>query len=166
MESVEPLAAEPHAGLIRVLADGDGDQVLTLVKNMLLTYGFRWDPDGLDADVLAPERYLQDGGTFLVLERDGHIMGTIAARRLDGECLELCRMYLHPALWGEGWGSRLFSRLSAWAREGGFRRMELEADPRFDRSIGFYERKGFRRMPEEPGVATGPLRYALDLRPA
>ncbi|MEB3205019.1 MAG: GNAT family N-acetyltransferase [Candidatus Sericytochromatia bacterium] len=166
MEPVEATTVEPRAGTIRVLADGDGDQVLTLVKNMLLTYGFRWDPEGLDADVLAPERYLQEGGTFLVLERDGHIMGTIAGRRLDRERLELCRMYLHPALWGEGWGSRLFSRLLAWAGEGGYRRVELEADPRFDRSIGFYERKGFRRMPEEPGLATGPLRYALDLRSA
>jgi hypothetical protein len=92
VEPVEAATVEPRAGTIRVLAEGDGDQVLTLVKNMLLTYGFRWDPEGLDADVLAPDRYLQDGGTFLVLERDGHIMGTIAGRRLDRERLELCRI--------------------------------------------------------------------------
>ncbi|MEB3298660.1 MAG: GNAT family N-acetyltransferase [Candidatus Sericytochromatia bacterium] len=163
MAGAESAVSGEGIGEIRVLGDEDGEQVLTLVKNMLLTYGFRWDPDGDDADVLEPRRYVEEGGTFLVLVRDGHIMGTLAARKLDNRRLELRRMYLHPALWGEGWGSRLFDRLSDWAVAHEFVRLELEADPRFDRSIGFYESKGFRRMPEASGGGQGPLRYAMNL---
>ncbi|MBM3274123.1 MAG: GNAT family N-acetyltransferase [Candidatus Sericytochromatia bacterium] len=137
---------------------------MSLVKNVLLTYGFSWDPDRQDRDVLDPAAYGRDGGTFLVLEKGDEILGTIAARRLDDDRVELRRMYLHPAFWGEGWGSRLLEALLDWARGAGFDRMELETDPRFDRSIGFYERKGFRRVTAPEGDWDGPLRYFQYLR--
>lgn len=153
---------------IRALDEGDCDQVVNLVKNMLLTHGFSWDPEGEDRDVADPRSYGRSGGTFLVLERNARIIGTIAARRLDSERVELCRMYLHPAFWGEGWGSRLLGALEQWARDNGCTRMELETDPRFDRSIWFYERKGFRRLPHPSGEwpLDAPMRYYQDLRPA
>lgn len=149
---------------IRTFGHGDEEQVVTLVKNVLITYGFTWDPDDGDKDVLDPAAYTRSGGTFLVLEVGDQILGTIAARKLDGRRVELRRMYLHPAFWGEGWGSRLLQALIDWAREAGFDRMELETDPRFDRSIGFYERKGFLRRPPPDGDWDGPLLYFKDLR--
>ncbi|MBM3268871.1 MAG: GNAT family N-acetyltransferase [Candidatus Sericytochromatia bacterium] len=154
----------PQTWQIRAFQPGDEEQVVSLVKNVLLTYGFRWQPDGPDADVLDPDAYGRGGGTFLVLEATGQILGTIAARKVDAQRVELRRMYLHPAFWGEGWGSALLEALLAWAKEAGFERVELETDPRFDRSIGFYERKGFRRMGTLDGDWDGPLRYVQDLR--
>ncbi|MBU6428461.1 MAG: GNAT family N-acetyltransferase [Cyanobacteria bacterium REEB65] len=150
---------------IRPFAEGDREQVVALVQNMLLTHGLGWDPAGSDRDVTDPGAYGRDGGTFLVLEGGGKIFGTIAARRLESGSAELCRMYLHPAFWGEGWGSALLSALQGWAKAIGIGRIELETDPRFDRSIGFYEHKGFRRLPHPTGEwpLDAPLRYFQDL---
>ncbi len=156
----------PQTWQIRAFRPADEGQVVALVKNVLLTYGFPWDPGGLDQDVLDPAAYGRAGGTFLVLESGEQILGTIAARRLDGQRVELRRMYLHPAFWGEGWGSALLQALVDWATGAGFDRVELETDPRFDRSIGFYERKGFRRLGAHDGDWDGPLRYFQDLRGA
>lgn len=149
---------------IRTFDPSDQQQVVALVKNVLITYGFTWDPDNGDKDVLDPSAYTRSGGTFLVLEAGGQILGTIAARKLDSRRVELRRMYLHPAFWGEGLGSRLLQALVEWARGAGFERMELETDPRFDRSIGFYERKGFLRLPPPDGDWDGPLLYFKELR--
>lgn len=149
---------------IRSFDQADEQQVVTLVKNVVITYGFNWDPENADRDVMDPATYMRDGGTFLVLEVGGQILGTIAARKLDNRRVELRRMYLHPAFWGEGWGSRLLQALIDWSRGAGFDRVELETDPRFDRSIGFYERKGFRRLPPPDGDWDGPLLYFKDLR--
>lgn len=142
---------------------GDELQVEALVKNVLLAYGFPWDPDGRDRDVRDPGAYGQSGGTFLVLELGNQILGTIAARRLDPRRVELRRMYLHPAYWGDGWGSQLLEALLSWAQDAGFDRVELETDPRFDRAIGFYERKGFRRLTTQDGDWDCPLRYFQQL---
>lgn len=93
-------------------------------------------------------RYNANGGTFLVINDGGRIVGTGALRRLDDSTGEIKRLWLLPEYQGQGLGYRLMIQLMALAREKGYTRLRLETSPAYqERAFKFYRQLGFYEIP-------------------
>jgi GNAT superfamily N-acetyltransferase len=124
-------------------ADGDGAAlVAAMIEEMRELYS------GLDlnapdmptagAAVLAPP-----GGTFLVGYRDGQAVCAGGIKRLpDGAC-EIKRMYVVPALRGQGVARALLRALEDAARGLGYRIARLDTGPLQPHARGLYESEGY-----------------------
>ncbi len=101
----------------------------------------------LDIDAFQ-QRYMENGGVFLVLRMDGHIAGTGALRRLEPQVGEIKRLWLLPQYQGQGLGYLLMVHLLAAARERGYHTVRLETNPRYQaRAVAFYRQLGFYPIP-------------------
>lgn len=91
------------------------------------------------------QRYGKPDGRLYLARVDGAPAGCAALRRLDDRTCELKRLYVRPRFRRRGVGRKLAERLTADAREIGYRYMELDTLPmlpeamRLFRSMGFYE---------------------------
>jgi putative acetyltransferase len=91
--------------------------------------------------------YFDNGGIFLVMAREGEIVGTGAVRKFDGDLCELKRLWLLTAQHGQGLGYRMLQELLTFARKKGYKRMRLETDAvAQSRAVKFYTRIGFREI--------------------
>lgn len=91
------------------------------------------------------QRYGKPDGRLYLARVDGAPAGCAALRRLNDRTCELKRLYVRPRYRRRGVGRKLAERLTADAREIGYRYMELDTLPmlpeamRLFRSMGFYE---------------------------
>ena len=92
----------------------------------------------------------------MVVYLDGRPVGGGAIRRYDDETAELKRVFVIPEAQGRGLGTELVSRLLAWAKELGYRRMILETGELLTESCHVYEKLGFRRIPNYGPYANMP----------
>jgi len=67
----------------------------------------------------------------------------------DPNGIELQRVYLRPELRGTGLATRMFKIVQAVAHQRSARFIELWTDSRFKAAQRFYEKLGFRRLPNE-----------------
>ena len=96
------------------------------------------------------KNYFDSGGTFLVTTLNGEIIGTGAIRKLDGDTCELKRLWLLTEYHGQGLGYGIMNELLTFARERGYKRMQLETDAVVQgRAVEFYKRIGFHEIPVE-----------------
>lgn len=81
-----------------------------------------------------------------LLARDaaGVAVGCGALRPIDEDVAEVKRMYARP---GSGAGARLLAALEAHARAFGYREIRLETRRVNLRAVAFYERHGYRMIP-------------------
>jgi putative acetyltransferase len=94
------------------------------------------------------QRYLENGGTFLVTCEGGRIIGTGALRRLEDRVGEIKRLWLLPEFQGQGLGYRMMLELIAAAREKGYTKLRLETSPVYQaQAFAFYRRVGFYEIP-------------------
>lgn len=86
--------------------------------------------------------YAAPSGTLLLLEQDGQYLGCVGVRALGGEC-EMKRLYVTPALRGQGWGRRLAESASEHARALGYRQIYLDTLPSMAEARALYAGMGF-----------------------
>ena len=99
-----------------------------------------------------------------VVEEDGEVVGSVALRCVDGDELELKRMYLRRHVRGRGLGRRLLETALEWARANGARRIVLDTAPEMRAAQRLYEAYGFRRVPgDAPRQGRSRLLYELRL---
>jgi GNAT superfamily N-acetyltransferase len=96
---------------------------------------------------LDPEEVTGDRGAFLIVYRGREPVGCGALRLLDDETGEFKRMYVAPAVRGNGLGKRLVAALEAEARALGVRRLVLETGVRLAPAIALYRSAGFQPIP-------------------
>lgn len=135
-----------------------------LVLSVLAEFGLSED-DAIDADLRAPERSYD--AVWIVLEGDS-VAGSAAARTVGPGIVELKRMYLAPALRGQGLGRRLLERVLEWSRQQGARRLVLDTLPQMTAARRLYEAAGFsvagERVEEGERERRHELLLALNLR--
>ncbi|MFP6574875.1 MAG: GNAT family N-acetyltransferase [Pirellulaceae bacterium] len=132
---------------LRPAVASDQQGIIDLVTRVYGEYGDRICLDRADGDLLDLQAsYWEPGGEFVVLERDGVILGTHALLPLvdqDG-CCTFRRLYLDESLRGQQWGEYLMQWALERAREKGFERVEFWSDTRFTRGHRFFQRLGFQ----------------------
>jgi GNAT superfamily N-acetyltransferase len=104
---------------------------------------------GYDADFMAkcvPSLTVTPGrlklGPFRVAEAMSQIAGVASLREIEGE-VSLDLFFIDPPFIGTGVGRRLFADTASLAKQLGFARLQIEADPHAE---GFYTRLGAKRV--------------------
>ena len=92
-------------------------------------------------------------GTVWVAERNGAVVGMIAAIPLPEDTWEICQVYVHPSLHGSGLGHELLDIAEHHARSAA--RFSLWTDTRFERAHRFYEKRSY--------IRSGPIRALNDI---
>jgi GNAT superfamily N-acetyltransferase len=96
---------------------------------------------------LDPDEVTGGRGAFLIVYRGETPVGCGALRLLEAGTAELKRMYVDPAVRGQGLGRRLVNALEAEARALGVRRLVLETGVRQGAALALYRATGFRPIP-------------------
>lgn len=132
---------------LRAASTADSAPVKALISQVLAEYGLQLSQDGSDSDLDDLVRsYAQVGGRFDVLvDESGRLVGSVGLLPLDEQTVELRKMYLLPAIRGQGQGRRLLEHALAWARAQGYRQMSLETASVLNEAIGLYRAYGFER---------------------
>ena len=130
---------------IREATTADGDAIRAIVRETLAEFGFPMESGGVDSDLAdVPHSYQSRGGIFRVIEDDeGALVGCGGLYPLDGNAVELRKMYCRPAIRGQGLGRKLLDDLVAEARRRAFDRIELETASNLVAAIALYQRAGF-----------------------
>lgn len=88
--------------------------------------------------------YIEKGGNFwIAVDDDNNILGTIGAKIVDEETLEIKRMYVKKEYRGYGIAQDLLNTLEAYAVQNGFKFLVLGTYERMERAIGFYKKNLF-----------------------
>ncbi len=158
-------ARSPLALQLRPATNADGPAVRDLIFSVLREYGLKPDPCSTDLDLFDLEgAYAMKGGRFDVLvNNEGHILGTVGLLGMNENTCELRKMYLHRSVRGQGWGRQILDRAIGHARQLGFKRMTLETASVLKEAVGLYEKYGFTPFVPDHKVERCDAAYELSL---
>jgi len=108
-----------------------------------------------------PEKLAATRGVFLVVEREGRLVGCGAAKHC-GEWAEIKRMFLRPEARGDGLATKTLDRLLDWARAEGLALARLETGNASAAALALYRRAGFREIPAFPPYQPDPLSIFME----
>ena len=95
------------------------------------------DPDSMSAPT----------GCFLVATIDGRAVGCGGFKMSGDDAAEIKRMWVSPAVRGQGIGRRLLEALEEHAREAGCRVARLDTNETLHEAHRLYRRAGYREIP-------------------
>jgi GNAT superfamily N-acetyltransferase len=144
---------------------GDEPEVRRIVFAVLAEYGLSPDPAGTDADLVdLVASYVNRGGAFRIVENEqGEIVGCGGLYRLSEAEAEIRKMYLLPAVRGQGIGRALLEDLIAAARQRGCSRVSLETASVLKEAMALYRRFGFVETHRDDLARRCDKAFALDL---
>ncbi|KAL3658424.1 hypothetical protein V7S43_016557 [Phytophthora oleae] len=89
--------------------------------------------------------YLTRGGNYFVATADGNeeVIGMVGLQRHSGDVGELRRMSVKEGFRRSGVGRELLFHLENWARDHGFKRVELSTGLDMTRAVEFYKAHGY-----------------------
>jgi GNAT superfamily N-acetyltransferase len=130
--------------LIRPGRDEDAAQVIALIERCWADYpGVVLHVDEEAPELRALATYYRDQGGAMWVTQD--VSGMVAARPSGAGTWEVCRVYVHPRLHGQGLAGQLMDIAERHAAAQGARTLELWSDTRFGRAHRFYEKRGYLR---------------------
>lgn len=132
---------------VRDWQEKDRAEAASVIRDVLQEYGLPWEPKEADRDVLEVETaYLQTGGEFWVVEREGKIVGTAAYYPIlrGYKAVEIRKMYLLPAIRGKGLGRYLLQQLEAAIAARKFQEIWIETASVLKEAIELYEKSGYQ----------------------
>ncbi len=139
-------AGEPGFEIVPYDRNLHGDAPWHVVKSVFDEYGFPFDEDDYDADLLDPASHY-DGktGWFAVAQdSDGWVVGCVGLTDDGGGLFELHRLYVLAEARKGGTGTRLVQWVFDRARAQGARELVLFSDIAFRDAHRLYTRMGFR----------------------
>jgi molybdate transport system substrate-binding protein len=151
--------------LIRRARSTDAAAIRNVVHDVLAEYGLTLEPTGMDNDLAdIHAAYFERGGLFEVaVDSDGRVVGTCGVYVVDEKVCELRKMYLLKEARGRGIGGRFLRRAIAFARGGGYHRMELETNSILKEAIALYSGAGFQPVKHDRLASRCNQAFALEL---
>lgn len=149
--------SSPLLAGLRPVRDTDTAELIALIGAAYAEYpGCVLDLPGVDDDLLAPATAAAaKGGRWWVLERAGRVLGSVGAGPVDGDGqVELKRLYLDPAVRGQGIATAFVDHVERHAAGLGAVGVVLWSDSRFAPAHRRYQQIGY--------VTTGEHRYLDD----
>lgn len=86
-------------------------------------------------------------GHVVLIKDNGRAIGCGAIKDLDGEAMEVKRMFVLAAQRGRGVAGSVLAELEKWALELGYTSCRLETGKRQPEAIALYKRSGYQRIP-------------------
>ena len=94
---------------------------------------------------------------FVAFDATGTGVGCGGLRELDETHAEIKRMFVDPGFRGSGVALAVLSTIEVYGRERGWSRLVLETGEAQPDAMRFYEREGYRRIPNFGAYAGHPL---------
>lgn len=144
---MEPMRQVDQSFCIRHWEPRDREAAAEVIRSVLADYGLGWEPTGADRDVLEVEAcYQAVDGEFWVVEQQGQVVGTAAYYPIQRgqKAVEIRKMYLLPAVRGQGLGRFLLQRLEATIAARGFEQIWIETASVLREAVNLYERQGYQ----------------------
>jgi putative acetyltransferase len=132
---------------IRDWQDSDRAHTADAIRTILQEYGLPWQPEEADRDAIEVEEfYLNKGGEFWVVERQGRIVGTAAYYPSERgvQAVEIRKMYLLSSARGRGLGKYLLQQLEQAISARGFQEIWLETASVLKEAVRLYETSGYQ----------------------
>jgi GNAT superfamily N-acetyltransferase len=126
------------------LASSDAIRLIAALNAELMA---KFPEPGATHFSLSHEQVADGDGAFLIVYVDDQAVGCGAIRRLDGERAEIKRMFVSPAVRGQGIGRAIIVALEDEARRIGVTQVVLETGTRLPVAMSMYESAGYRRIP-------------------
>ena len=139
----------------------DGAAALELIHALNGELDARYPEDGANHFRLDPAEVAEGRGGFFIAWRGQTAVGCGAVRRVDDGAAEIKRMYVPPALRGQGIATRMLAHLEAEARRLGATRLVLETGERQFESVALYRRAGFVEIPRYGEYVDSPLSLCM-----
>ena len=151
---------------IRIASDDDVPALTRLINAAFVVEQVVFD--GNRVDDLGVRAYMS-GGTFLVAEDSDGLVGCVYVES-RGDRSYLGLLSVQPARQGAGLGRQLVVAAEKFARESGFRTMDLRViSARGEQLLPFYQRLGYEVVRTEPFpanlAAKAPSHYILMSKP-
>lgn len=127
-----------------VVATGPTDEIRLLVHELNQELGALYTPEQRHG--LALDAIFQPHIRFFVARQNGQVAGC-GGIALFADFAEVKRMYVRPAVRGQGVADAIMARLVAEARDAGLSVLRLETGTESFAAIHFYRRSGFRDCP-------------------
>lgn len=122
----------------------DGPAAAVLIAAVQQEYVERYG--GPDTSPVDPAEFAPPHGRFVVGYLDGDPVAMGGIRRLDGETVEVKRMYVAPQARGRGLSRLVLARLEDLAVSLGARRIVLETGSRQPEAVALYDSAGYERI--------------------
>lgn len=100
-------------------------------------------------DLARIETSFLNGGDFVVVEHDGHLIAMGGIRPITPEQAEVLRVRVHPAMRRRGVGRLLMTELERRARHLGFAELHLDTTTQQPEAVAFYRALGYREIGRE-----------------
>jgi GNAT superfamily N-acetyltransferase len=133
---------------VRPYERADGLGPAEVVRAVFAEYGFIFELDGWDKDLADVSATYTKDGAFWVATDGPAVVGCVGVKPQGGDHCELKRLYVLASHRGHNLGERLCLEVLAWARSGGYRRVELWSDKKFPHAHALYRRLGFQEFGE------------------
>ena len=129
---------------LRHYRSGDYQSLLSFLKDAFDEMGNEFLLDGKDSDIRDIERvYLQNRGSFHVIDNQGEIRGCVGVRRFSDEIAELKRLYLARECRGRRWGHALCVKAINDARNFGYKFLRLDTITKSQAALALFKKLAF-----------------------
>ena len=129
--------------LIRPYQKGDDLHIRDVIHTVYDEYGFTWEADGYNSDTEDVQaHYIDQAGAFWVMELDGDIIATGGLMPISSDRCELWRLYLKAEHRGKGYGASLYKHILEFAKNQGYKEMEIWSDVKLTDAHRLYEKLG------------------------
>lgn len=132
---------------IRRYRQGDIQGLMQFLAIAFSELGKEFQPDQKDSDIRdIDEVYINDRGSFHVIDVDGQIRGSVGIRRYSGEVAELKRLYVSKECRGFGLGKALCITAIEDAQNLGYMCLRLDTTLRSKVAFELFKELGFQEI--------------------
>ena len=120
------------------------DQVKDLITAVFIEeFDFEEYRDAIKSENINDEYKSKGGNFWIALDKDNKVIGTIGAKVLENNIIEVKRVYVKKECRGMGLSQKLYDILETFAIENGFEGLFLGTYDKLERAIGFYYKNNF-----------------------